>query len=431
MKANSIGILLAVTAGVIAVTTWKLSSNQAATKPAARGTAPLFAGLRDKVNEVAFVQVTTPDGSYALEKKGDSWGAVQKGGYPVDVNKVKALVVGLATLTVLEEKTKNPSLFAKLELDDPTSPGGKGRQITLKDKNQAVLADLIVGKMGEGRSFTGDPSLFVRKVGGPGAVEVAGNLTVEPNVTGLLDKQIAKVEKKRVRKVETLHPDGEKLIVERATAEQENFDVQGMPEGKELSWPGVASSIGGALEWMNFDDVKPAAEVDLSGQPQTITRFESFDGLVVTCTTVQKDDKVYLKLSSSFEESARQPDAVGPLPPPPAEGAEGAEDKPLAAETPTTTLKSVDEVKADAEKLNQRTANWVYEVPGYGAANLRKKLQDLLKQPTPEGEAEGGLEAAIRGESEIPVVPTPETDSGSGDLVPPSGENKPVEPEPK
>ncbi len=396
------------TLATVAVTAWKLSSHQAAVKPQPTGTQALFPGLSGKVNDVAFVSVTTPEGSYVLEKKGEGWGATDKGGYPVDVSKVKALVVGIANLVVLEPKTKNPALFAKLELDDPQAAGAKGKQVTLKDKHQGVLADLIVGKSGQGRSFTGDASLFVRKVGGDGALEVSGNLSVETKVANLLDKQIAKLEKKRVRRVETLHPDGEKLVVERPGPEQENFDVVDLPAGQELSWPGVAGSVAGGLEWLNFDDVKPASEIDFAGSQATVTRFETFDGLLVTCTTIDKDDKVYLRLESSYDESKRQSEPVGPPPPPEDPAAPDAEPPPI--EPPATALKSAEETKAEAESLTQRTSAWVYELPSYGAANLRKKLKDMLKQAPDAGSS--GLESALTDPSG--VLPPPVVDEHAG-----------------
>jgi hypothetical protein len=403
MKTSTLQLLAAATVIAVGAAAWSLKSNKAAVKPQPRGNTALFPGLRDKVNEVASVTVTSAEESFTLEKKGDQWGAASKGGYPVDVNKVKALVVGIASLTVLDEKTKNPQLYAKLEVDEPTASGSKAKQVTLKDKNQAVLADLIVGKTGQGRSFTGDPSLFVRKAGQAVAQEVAGNLTVEATAANWLDKQVAKLEKKRVRSVETTHPDGEKLTVERASSEQENFDVRDLPAGSELSWPGVAGSIGGALEWMNFEDVKPASEVDFTAQELTTARFETFDGLVVTATTMQKDDKVYLKLESTFDESKRQAPPVGPqLPPtaPETAASETPEKPPEALTPPAAALKSVEETRSEAEKLAARTGSWVYVVPGWGASNLRKRVKDLLKQPEPPA-AEDAPEAP----ASVPLTP--------------------------
>jgi hypothetical protein len=404
LKQNTLVALGGLTLLVAGAAAWVATRSPASTKAAAQASGPLFASLRERVNDVAQVQITTATESFTLARKEGGWGLADKGGYPVDVSRVKALVVGLAELTLVEEKTANPQLWPKLELQDPTSAAdAPSKRVRLSDGSGAVLADVIVGRseFGGGNQST----IFVRKADGGPALEALGKLTVEGRAANWLDKQVAKLERARVRDVTISHPDGSVLKVFRAAPELQDFSVADLPEGAELSWPGIAGGVAGALEYLSLEDVQPAAEATFDESQAVTARFTTFDGLTVTARTVEQDDKVLLKVQSAYDETLRAPEPVGPEATPETEGAD--------APPPAPKLKAAEEVAKEAESLQTRVVEWVYVLPGYSASNLRKRLEDLLKKPeeqteampeipglTPEG---GGGEAGI----EVPPAPAP------------------------
>ncbi|HVS09045.1 MAG TPA: DUF4340 domain-containing protein, partial [Planctomycetota bacterium] len=356
-----------------------------------------------------------------VERKGETWGVADKGGYPVDVGKVKELVVAVSEFRIVDEKTRNPELYSKLGVEEVTAPEATSNQVTLKDRDGQVLADVLIGNARTGRGAGGQSTLYVRRKGWEMAHEVTGRIHVDGEVSNWLDKQIAKIERKRVRQVVTIHPDGEQLAVSRETPEQENFQVQDMPEGGELQYPGVANVVGGALEWLNLEDVKPASEVDFEGQPVTTSEFTTFDGLVVSAHTAEIDEKVWMKLSARFDESLRQAPPEVPLPPAlePPEGEEAAVEGEEGAPKPETQAigKKPEEVREEAQKLEDKLSSWAYVVPGYTASYFRKRVEDMLKQPEPELPAEDG-------EAEPAEI------DGSEPSPPEDAQPEPEEPEP-
>lgn len=353
-----------------------LSSDRPAAESSAASGASLLPELRARVNDVARIALLGGGEALVLEREGETWGLADKGGYPVDVNRVKALVVGLSELKLVEEKTANPEWFARLDLQDPGGADVPSRGVRLEDAAGAVLADLVVGRSNPGRG-PAQSTLFVRKTGGGPALEVRGSLNVDSRPTNWLDRQIAKVERKRVREVTVTHPDGEVLSVGRDSPDVNDFQVRDLPEGAELSWAGVAGGVAGALEYLNLEDVRPAAEVELDPARAVTTRFTTFDGLVVTARTLEQDDgKVLLAVEAAFDEGARAQEPVGPPEPP----AEGEEPEAPAEEPPEAVGKTVAEVQSEVEAINARVGSWVYVVPGYAGSNLRKRLDDLLKQ---------------------------------------------------
>jgi hypothetical protein len=414
MKPKSIVILAAVTLAVAAAAVWTIRERDSQAAPIARQGERVFPDLAKRINDVTSLTVADKDSTFTVERKGETWGVADKGGYPVDVGKVKELVVAVSEFRIVDEKTRNPELYSKLGVEEVTAPEAGSTQVTLKDRDGEVLADVLIGKPRTGRGAGGQSSLYVRQKGWELAFEVTGRIHVDGEVSNWLDKEIAKLERKRVRQVVTTHPGGEQLVVSRETPEQENFQVQDMPEGKELQYPGVANVVGGALEWLNLEDVKPASEVDFEGQPVTTTEFTTFDGLVVTARTAEIDEKVWMKLSARFDESLRQAPAEVPLPPAePVEDEEAA----LAGEEgepkPETQAvgKKPEEVREEAQKLEGKLSEWAYVVPGYTASYFRKRVEDMLKQPEPEPPAEpveDGEQAEVDGtEPSPPEEPQP------------------------
>jgi len=430
MKPKSIAILAVVTLALAAAAVWAIRERDTQAAPIARQGERVFPDLAKRINDVTALTVADKDSTFTVERTGETWGVADKGGYPVDVGKVKELVVAVSEFRIVDEKTRNPELYSKLGVEEVSAPEASSTQVTLEDRDGQVLADVVIGKPRTGRGAGGQSTLYVRRKGWEMAHEVTGRIHVDGEVSNWLDKQIAKIERKRVREVTTTHPDGGQLVVWRDTPEQENFQIQDLPEGGELQYPGVANVVGGALEWLNLEDVKPASEVDFEGHPVTTTEFTTFDGLVVTARTAEIDDRVWMKLSAGFDESQRQAPAI--VPPPPSQPVEGeqAAPEPEDPQTPETVGKKPEEVREEAQTLEGKLSGWAYVVPGYTASYFRKHVEDMLKQPEPEHPAElleDGEQDAIDGTEPLPQEPQP-TPPAKPPPEPPPAEPPPVTP---
>ena len=88
---------------------------------------PAFPALRDNPDAVAKVALTTPAGSFTLVREtGDRWSALERFGYPVDDDQVRALIVALADMRLIEAKTRLPERYGRLEVEDVE---GQGREV--------------------------------------------------------------------------------------------------------------------------------------------------------------------------------------------------------------------------------------------------------------------------------------------------------------
>ena len=64
-------------------------------------------------------------------------------------------------------------------------------------------------------------------------------------------------------RVTVTHPDGEVVSVAKADADQSNFDVEAMPEGRELQYASIANVMGTVLSNLGLQDVEPLTDADV------------------------------------------------------------------------------------------------------------------------------------------------------------------------
>jgi hypothetical protein len=97
----------------------------------------LMPTLASSIGKVAEIAVRQGEDTAVLERAGGSWVLKSKGGYPVDVAKVRTLLVGLGEAELVEGKTSRPDKYAALELEDPAQKGTKARLVKLTDAKAA------------------------------------------------------------------------------------------------------------------------------------------------------------------------------------------------------------------------------------------------------------------------------------------------------
>lgn len=365
-------------------------------------TGPLFPDL--DVNAVAEIHVVGADDEFLVKKVDGVWTMPDKGQFPIQFDKVKTVAMAFKNFELIEEKTSNPDLYAKLGVEDPSEEEATSKKVTLKDANGNVMASLVLGNTKAQRARVGEGAMYVRRPEEGPSLEVRGTVFVDATATNWLDKKITQIPGDRVARATVTHPDGEVLVLTKEKPEDTEFEVADIPEGRELTWEGAGTPVGGALNYLNMADVKRAADVELDESTGTTLRFEFWDGLVVdarTHTSEELEDQAYLTLEASFDESLRELGREIPLGPMPAEDP--------AAEEAEDDRKSVEDVRAEIVAFNDKHREWIYVLPSYTASNFRKRLEELLK-----AEVEEDVESP---DDLMPAFPGlgPGTDEGPGE----------------
>ena len=356
MSKRTVAILLAAFLVLLVLVT---VGRRESASPAGTG-APLIAGLDDALGDIERVTVTKANGETVatLEKGPDNWVVSDKHGYVANAGKLRQALTALGEARILEQKTANAELYSRLGVEDVAGADATGITVALTAAGRE-LPTVILGNA-EGAKFR-----YARRAGEAQSFLIDRNPDVPRAAGQWVESQIVDIRSDRVREVTITHPDGETLRIAKTAPELANFEVAGVPNGRELSYPGVANVSGNALRELNLEDVEPA-DASPAGEA-TQVELKTFDGLVVKILGVERDNESWITIEASAD-SAQAPATPPPAAQPAADGAAPA--TPAAADP-----------SAEAARINARVGGWRYKIAGFQYDQLTRRMADLLKAP--------------------------------------------------
>jgi hypothetical protein len=404
MSKKSLAVLAIITL-VIVGAAWYLTEQRLPKTELAKR--PLYPELLNRVNDIARIEVKTKDQDTVLVKQGEQWVIENRSRYPALFEKVKGAVLAIANLEILEGKTKNKELYPRLGVEDIGTEGASSRQVVLLDQGGQPLAALIVGKKRTATSGRGIPAFYVRKADEPQAFLVKGALEELPEKPiDWTDQSLLNIDAKRIRAI-TIEPPGQgPLQIHRKDAGTQDFTLDNILKGTKLKSQTALNGLASTLEFLQFEDVVARASFTPPPNP-TVTTLRTFDGLIAKVTTANLNDKAHASFEFAYDaETAAQaketPADKETKPSADAAAKPATSNQPATAETPKTEAKP--SVEEEVAKLNEKTRDWVYVLPGYKATLLTKTLSDLTA-PEPKAEEAKKEEETKANEGGHPKLP--------------------------
>jgi hypothetical protein len=223
----------------------------------------------------------------------------------------------------------------------------------------------------------------------------------------------------RIQQVTVRHPDGQTLVIDKATREEPNYTVHDIPAKREVKFASVGNPLASVLATLRLDDIATLAERDPVSHTPLVVEYRTFDGLVVTARAYVEDNKHWAHFAAAFDEELARRFYVPPAPAtPPAEGdsssdaaaggdaaattetegataAEATGDDaaagdaatapaaPDAADTPATTAPAEPDftaVRKEVETINEKVQPWVFAIGSYKYDQMNKHVADMLKE---------------------------------------------------
>jgi len=329
-----------------------VSTNQNAPAPQAQLGQRLYPELATRAADIQSIVIKRKDASFRIVREGERWVVPDKSKYPASPDAVRRLLVGLSELRALEAKTTQAALYPELEVENVDTPNAKSVQVSLQDAGGRDILAVIIGKSRFGRGGSGGDGVYVRKAGDTQAWLAQGRVSVDRELTGWLDRRIADVSRERVRSV-TVKADKQQLTVQRDKTGDKDFAIKDMPADRKVKSSYEVNAVGGALETLDLEDVRPAADIAFSAS-SPVTEVVTFDGLHITASFAEKDGATWARFAAKADPAAQ-----------PVEGEK---------------LKSAEDVKKEADAINEKAGGWAYKLPNYKVEAMRRKLEDLLEQ---------------------------------------------------
>ena len=338
MKPRAFAALSVVTvvALVVAIATYAAQNRWSHVKVSGAGLVP---GLAAQASRIAKIELKQGEKALTLARDKEAWFVADRGGYPAKPEAVRALLVKLAGVELVESKTRNKDRYALLELEDPAAKDAKSRLLRLLDDKGGVIAEAVVGKK-RLDAFGGNKSgTYVRKPGDAQTWLANADLDVSVAVrdwvqTGVLDVPAAKIAKVTVE-----IPGEEPLVIARDAGDATKYALVGMPEGKKLKEGAGIDAIVRAAGNIDLEDVRKPAAAAAPGDV-SIAKIEADGGLAVTVRLRKEGADTWVALEAG--------------------GADG-------------------DAKKTAEDITTRTQGWEFKVPAHKAQSILKRRADLFE----------------------------------------------------
>lgn len=315
---------------------------------------PLLPELQEQANDIAWLQVTAAGGEIlvTLVRTGESWTVEEAAGYRADWEVLRPLISGLAAAQIVEPKTANPAYYDRLGVEDVTAPDASGLQLAFDPATG--LPALILGNDAQGRE-----GQYARLADSAQSVLIDRSLELPADRSGWLDRGIIDISDSEVVEVEIRHPDGERIVARKTSADDKNFVLEGVEAGFEPKSDYTVNSMAGALSSLDLDEAEQAVQFDWAGASKF--RLLSADGLDVEVDLLsvpvgqeaETDEVRWVRLQAGLYTTALD------------SGVEGA-----GADAETT---------ARANEINSRVSGWAYRIPDYKFNAMNKRMEDLVQ----------------------------------------------------
>ena len=341
----------------------------------------VFPALLEQVNSVDRIRVTGNEGAFTLARDGDRWVVEEKERYAADPDRVHKLLLGAAGMKRVEPKTSNPELYPKLWLEDPSGEDAKSVRFVLENASGTALADWVLGDRRPSKSDASRTELFIRVADNPMAWLVEGSVPGGPTIIAWVDRMVARIDRERLRDVEVVHAGGATVVVNRPGPADTDFSLQGVPADRETDSQYRVNDIGRLLEDLRFEDVAPSSSLDFSGSVDKRVRITTFDGLRVDLETVMRNGEAWAQLRAEVDEALVKTSG---------DGADASSDSDAETKKTSGVLLALDDVRAEAERLNARWKGWAYELPSFKRDYIAKRMDELTRAIERTDAGEGG-----------------------------------------
>lgn len=313
--------------------------------------APVFPDITPRLAAAERIEIRRHDGTVTLVRRDGVWGIAERDHYPARPDRVREVFTGLADLRLIEERTGNPDLFARLGLEDVTVAGGTSLLLRVTDGQGTVIAELIVGRRRIRTAGNLPEAVYIRRPGENRTWLAEGALRLDADPMLWVEREILDIKRQRIARVTARRAGAEPVTVARADPAAEQATLLDPPEGFAAEQFKI-DDLPRALEWFSFTDVRPAARfagTEAAGE----ARFSTFDGLEIAVRLVRHEDRRWAIIEAAWHDP-------GPLPDPLPEG-----------------LRPPAEAQAEAERLAERLSPWAFQLPDWKADVLTYRLEDL------------------------------------------------------
>lgn len=289
----------------------------------------LFPMLLNQLNDATIVQVQNENETLIFTRLGDAWFLNNYAGLPVDANRLREQLLNLSRIKIIEPKTRDPSLYERLNVADPGAKIGAAKSITILDRNKKILAGLLIGKPDTVISGRLSRNFFARRIMDNQAWLVQGMVSFPIQAKSWLDHDFFHIEPRRLQSLSW----GTGMEVQRASPFEEAIDNP---------WT--------MLEFLRFTDVAPKEKVLNQASMINTFKAKTFDGMIIELKAYKPaaGRLLWITLEALWH---------------PAPGIDAWKLTKEKDSLASAALRSSAHVKAEVEILTRMSKEWAFQIP--------------------------------------------------------------------
>ncbi|HNR22223.1 MAG TPA: DUF4340 domain-containing protein [Steroidobacteraceae bacterium] len=259
---------------------------------------PVLPRLDALLNEVARVRIESKSEAATLVRTGAGW-TVEERGFRADPAKLRRLLLGLADLKVIEEKTSDPAKYAQLGVEDP-GPEATGTHLLATAAGTEFA--LIIGKVAD------SASVYVRVPGSGPSLLAAPRVAADADPKHWLDTALVDLPADRIESVAVTPATGPAWRATRGAA-TEPLALQGLPKGKVQRSPEIVTPVAALLVNLHAEDVHAAARTGAAAPaPRVVVR--TFDGVEIELHGRTEGERHYIHGTARSTGAASEKEAA-------------------------------------------------------------------------------------------------------------------------
>ena len=309
------------------------------------------------LNNIAEIKVVNGNNEFVIKRNEDNWFLPNLANYPVPLDKIKRVIVGIAQLETIEPKTKNPALHGELDLNSEISKINNSSKVTLVNDNNEEIAAILIGK----DSKLGNETRYVRRPNNDQSWLVWRNFDVPLNEIDWLDDSLFSMSRGRVADIEITHPDGHVVFIKRDSYAEQYFKIQNLDENTLPINPYIGNQIGSALDNISLVNINLKSDVAFDNAVKIV--YTTFDGLKLTINNQTINGVNWISFIAKSDKSLRR---------------ELPKDGPVNVGLPE--MDSFIKVEVEVIKLNKKLSNWVFTLKNKKHSILKSRIEDLTKK---------------------------------------------------
>ena len=246
------------------------------------GPRPVFPELKEQLSGLTSIKVTNPNGNSAsIVKRKDSWVLEEKSGYNVDFSKLSRFLVDFSELRIVEEKTSISSNHSRLGVAE--SDPGAGTSVIISPGEYSLLVGNEAPSQGSFVRYADDPQVYLTNK----------PVKVSADWINWIDPVVINIEPADLQEV-SIAVQSEPLMLANRSEVSGEFELQGIPTGRELKHMTVADSLTRLLVNIRMLDVEPYNPAIF--QAPSITRFVLISGETINVETIITNGRFMMHL---------------------------------------------------------------------------------------------------------------------------------------